>query len=151
MSQSPSPEAVASGPQPVAGGDGDPFTDDTAYEERLSAFVGRVVVERRPGPDVVNLPMIRHWVDALDDRNPAYDETAAGATRFGEVVAPPAMLQTWTMGRPTIAGIAERGGAPGDVDADSPLAVMAAARVLYPKATHFGYATLIAAMTTAKF
>jgi hypothetical protein len=48
-------------------------------------------------------------------------------TRFGEIVAPPAMLQTWTMGRPTIAGIAERGGSAGDVGADSPLAVMAAA------------------------
>jgi hypothetical protein len=78
-------------------------------------------------PDPVNAAMIRHWVDALDDRNPAYDETAAPQTRFGELVAPPAMLQTWTMGRPTIAGIAERGGAAGDVGAESPLAVLAAA------------------------
>jgi uncharacterized protein len=29
------------------------------------------------------------------------------------VVAPPAMLQSWTMGRPTIEGLAARGGAPG--------------------------------------
>jgi hypothetical protein len=78
-------------------------------------------------PDPVNVPMIRHWVDALDDRNPAYDEATAATTRFGELVAPPAMLQTWTMGRPTIAGIAERGGAAGEINAESALAVLAAA------------------------
>jgi hypothetical protein len=82
---------------------------------------------RSIAPDPVNAAMIRHWVDALNDRNPAYGEDTAAATRFGEIVAPPAMLQTWTMGRPTIAGIAERGGAAGEVGADSPLAVLAAA------------------------
>jgi acyl dehydratase len=70
--------------------------------------------------------MIRHWVDALDDRNPIYlDEDAAAASHFGEIVAPPAMLQTWTMSRPRIEGIVERGGAPGDIDPDSPLALLA--------------------------
>jgi hypothetical protein len=71
--------------------------------------------------------MIRHWVDALDDRNPAYDESTAASTRYGEIVAPPAMLQSWTMGRPTIEGIRERGGSAGDVGAESPLAILAAA------------------------
>ena len=67
-------------------------------------------------PDEVNLPMIRHWVDALDDRNPVYlDADAAAASRFGDIVAPPAMLQVWTMGRPLIEGIAERGGAAGEL------------------------------------
>jgi acyl dehydratase len=76
-------------------------------------------------PDPVNLPMIRHWVDALDDRNPVYlDEEAAARSRFGQIVAPPAMLQTWTMSRPRIEGIAERGGAPGEIDPDSVLAVL---------------------------
>jgi acyl dehydratase len=78
-------------------------------------------------PDPVNVPMIRHWVDALDDRNPAYDEHDAAETSYGEIVAPPAMLQTWTMGRPTIDGIRERGGSAGEVGADSPLAILAAA------------------------
>ena len=71
-------------------------------------------------PDPVNLPMIRHWAAAFEDANPVYvDESAARASRFGEVVAPPLMLQTWTMATPMITGIRERGGSPvdgGDVE-----------------------------------
>src|SRR5262249_28323763 len=33
-------------------------------------------------------------------------------SRFGGIVAPPLMLQTWTMATPKITGIAERGGSP---------------------------------------
>lgn len=76
-------------------------------------------------PDVVNLPMIRHWVDALDDRNPVYlDESIAAASRFGGIVAPPAMLQAWTMARPRIEGIAARGGAADEIDPTSPIAIL---------------------------
>jgi acyl dehydratase len=76
-------------------------------------------------PDAVNLPMIRHWVDALDDRNPVYlDEELAATTRFGGIVAPPAMLQTWTMPRPKIEGIAERGGAPDEMKHDNPIVAL---------------------------
>lgn len=87
-------------------------------------------------PDPVNIPMIRHWVDALDDRNPAYDETTAADTRFGAIVAPPAMMQSWTMGRPTIAGIRERGGAAGEMDPDSALAQLADAGYVGTLATN---------------
>jgi acyl dehydratase len=70
--------------------------------------------------------MIRHWVDALDDRNPIYlDPDAAARAGFDGIVAPPAMLQTWTMGRPRIEGIAGRGGAADEIDPDSPLSVLA--------------------------
>jgi acyl dehydratase len=69
--------------------------------------------------------MIRHWVDAFDDRNLVYlDPDFAATTRFGGLVAPPAMLQTWTMARPIVAGIAERGGAPTEVDAESALSAL---------------------------
>ncbi|WUB77359.1 OB-fold domain-containing protein [Streptomyces sp. NBC_00576] len=42
------------------------------------------------GKDPVNEPMIRHWCEALGDTSAAY----AGP----DAVAPPAMLQVWTMG-----------------------------------------------------
>lgn len=100
---------------------------DDALRDELLTKVGKPMGLSGPStaPDPVNVAMIRHWVDALDDRNPAYDEASASATRFGGIVAPPTMLQTWTMGRPTIEGIRERGGSAGDVGADSPLSVLA--------------------------
>jgi acyl dehydratase len=100
-----------------------PAASDAA-RELLEPWVGRALSDLTPAPDEVNLPMIRHWVDALDDRNPVYlDEASAAATRFGGLVAPPAMLQAWTMARPIIAGIAERGGAPREVHAESPISI----------------------------
>jgi len=93
--------------------------------ERLERFVGQPLGEGAEAPDDVNVPMIRHWVDALDDRNPVYlDAAAATASRHGGIVAPPAMLQTWTMGRPLIEGIAERGGAPNEIGFDNPVTVL---------------------------
>ena len=93
--------------------------------ERLEKYVGEPLGADGEAPDPVNIPMIHHWVDALDDRNPIYeDEEAAKATRHGGQVAPPAMLQAWTMPRPKIEGIAERGGAPGELDADSAIVAL---------------------------
>jgi acyl dehydratase len=57
--------------------------------------------------------MIRHWAAAFEDANPVYtDPGAAAESRFGGIVAPPLMLQTWTMATPRITGMAERGGSP---------------------------------------
>jgi len=98
-----------------------------ALRQRLEAYVGKPLGSGglARAPDPVNVPMIRHWVDALDDRNPVYlDAAIAAKSRFGGIVAPPAMLQTWTMSRPRIEGIAERGGAPVEVDADTPLVAL---------------------------
>jgi acyl dehydratase len=93
--------------------------------ERLEVYVGKPMGPPAKAPDPVNVPMIRHWVDALDDRNPVYlDEEAAARTRFGGIVAPPAMLQAWTMPRPRIEGIAERGGSPSDIPRDNPIPVL---------------------------
>jgi uncharacterized protein len=52
----------------------------------------------RPAPDPVNLPMIRHWVQAMGDTNPVYtDAEMAERSVHGGLVAPPAMTQVWTM------------------------------------------------------
>lgn len=71
---------------------------ETTYDDRLAAFVGRVLNERTPGPDPVNVPMIRHWVEAMDLSNPVHlDAEAARATGRDDVVAPASMIQAWTM------------------------------------------------------
>jgi uncharacterized protein len=52
----------------------------------------------RPGRDPVNQPMINNWVEAIGDRNPIYtDDDAARAVGHPGIVAPPAMIQVWTM------------------------------------------------------
>jgi len=57
--------------------------------------------------------MIRHWAAAFEDHNPVYTDPArAASSRFGAIVAPPMMLQTWTMPTPKITGIGARGGSP---------------------------------------
>jgi acyl dehydratase len=93
-----------------------------AVRERIEKYVGKPMGPPSLAPDPVNVPMIRHWVAALDDRNPVYlDEELARKTRHGGIVAPPAMLQTWSMPSPKIEGIAERGGSPVEIPADNVL------------------------------
>ncbi|MFI7005677.1 bifunctional MaoC family dehydratase N-terminal/OB-fold nucleic acid binding domain-containing protein [Streptomyces sp. NPDC050145] len=59
-------------------------------EEELKPFEGRPAATAAEGKDPVNEPMIRHWCEAMGDTNPAY----AGP----DAIAPPTMLQAWTMG-----------------------------------------------------
>jgi MaoC dehydratase-like protein len=99
---------------------------DANLQARLDRLVGRPLgpATARPGPDPVNQPMIRHWAAAFEDDNPVYvDPGCAASSRFGAIVAPPLMLQTWTMPTPRITGIAERGGAPTEPEGESPLSV----------------------------
>ena len=101
--------------------------DDDAFRSRLNALIGKSVGSGRPAvaPDPVNLPMIRHWAAAFEDRNPVYtDAEYALTTRFGGIVSPPLMLQTWTMATVEITGIRERGGSPGATSGTSPLSVL---------------------------
>ena len=70
----------------------------TQFLERLRSYEGRQVAPPLLADDPVNQPMIRHFVQALDDRNPIYvDDAAARATGRSGVVAPPAMLNAWTL------------------------------------------------------
>ena len=96
------------------------------FRAALDARVGAPLGPEGPtrGPDPVNQPMIRHWVAAFEDANPVYtDAEFAAGTRFGGIVAPPLMLQTWSMATPQITGIAERGGSPVELGGESPLAI----------------------------
>ena len=93
------------------------MSGDAHSEERalaaLRALIGTPIGAPSVAPDPVNQPMIRHWATALEDYNPVYtDPEFAAASRFGGIVAPPLMLQTWTMATPKITGIAARGGSP---------------------------------------
>ena len=68
------------------------------YYERLKGFEGRRVGDPFTAHDAVNVPMIRHWCHAMGDDNPVYtDPESAAASTFGGIVAPPSMLQAWTM------------------------------------------------------
>lgn len=96
----------------------------TLRRAALDALVGRPLGAGGTAPDPVNQPMIRHWAAAFEDDDPVYtDPDAATASWFGGIVAPPTMLQTWTMPSPVITGIAERGGAPTALQEESPLSI----------------------------
>ncbi|MFE0577836.1 bifunctional MaoC family dehydratase N-terminal/OB-fold nucleic acid binding domain-containing protein [Streptomyces sp. NPDC058874] len=60
------------------------------FQALLAAFEGAPAATAGRGKDPVNEPMIRHWCEAMGDTHPAY--TGPGA------IAPPTMLQAWTMG-----------------------------------------------------
>src|SRR5439155_26430228 len=70
---------------------------------RLKTYEGRSAAVAGAGKDPVNLPMIRHWCEAMGDTNPAYEGPDA--------IAPPTMLQAWTMG-----GLSGHEGRTGDYD-----------------------------------
>ncbi|WP_239513836.1 bifunctional MaoC family dehydratase N-terminal/OB-fold nucleic acid binding domain-containing protein [Streptosporangium sp. 'caverna'] len=72
------------------------------FHERLTALAERRIemgeVRGVAAADPVNIPMIRHWTDAIGDANPLYtDPEAAAGGVHGEIVAPPAMIQVWSM------------------------------------------------------
>ncbi|MDT5274839.1 MAG: uncharacterized protein QOG95_1771 [Mycobacterium sp.] len=92
---------------------------DTELHSKLRALVDQHTGgSEKPSvaPDPVNQPMIRHWAHALDDMNPVYlDPEFATKSRFGGIVSPPVMLQTWIMPAPKLEGIGERGGSPVEI------------------------------------
>lgn len=76
------------------------MSEDELYP-RLKEYEGRSASASGVGKDPVNEPMIRHWCEVMGDRNPAYEGPDA--------IAPPTMLQAWTMGG--LSGHAGRTGA----------------------------------------
>ncbi len=101
--------------------------DKDELRKRLDALIGQPISSGQPvkSPDPVNAAMIRHWAYALCDFNPAYlDEDFAKNSRYGGIVSPPVMLQSWTMAPPKIEGIHDRGGVPVELG-ENPLQFLA--------------------------
>lgn len=75
---------------------GDEMTDEKA--QTLMSFVGATLIADRVGVDEVNLPMIRHWVEAMQMTEGIHlsDEVARTHGR-AQLVAPAAMTQAWVM------------------------------------------------------
>jgi uncharacterized OB-fold protein/acyl dehydratase len=72
-----------------------PFPDHSA---ELAELVGRESGGPSLSWDAVNVPMIRHWVEAMGDENPVYlSDEAAREAGYEQLIAPPTMLQAWIM------------------------------------------------------
>ena len=70
----------------------------TDFPAELKTYEGRPFGPPVRALDPVNQPMIRHWCDAMGDTNPVYsDPAAAAASVHGGIIAPPTMLQAWSM------------------------------------------------------
>jgi uncharacterized OB-fold protein/acyl dehydratase len=71
--------------------------EQSSFVKQLRASVGSTGPSH-PARDAVNQAMIRHWCDAMEDHNPVYtDPEFAARSVHGQIVAPPAMLNAWTM------------------------------------------------------
>ncbi len=67
-------------------------------DETIQSYVGRPPSGPYNSWDEVNAPMIRHLCEALGDENPVYiDPAFAAKSVHGGLVAPPTMMQVWTM------------------------------------------------------
>ena len=64
---------------------------------KVEPFVGKASPFHDPH-DEVTLSDIRHWCEVMQDSNPLYsDEDFAKGSRYGGIIAPPAMVQTWSL------------------------------------------------------
>lgn len=72
--------------------------EQKAFEEKIHAFVGMEMSAPTKGHDDVNTAMIRHWCEVMGDANPVYtNEEAAKQSSKGGIIAPPTMLQAWSL------------------------------------------------------
>ena len=72
--------------------------EETLDYEKLKSLVG-LQPERRKPHDEVSASDIRHWCEVMQDANPLYYDTEyARKSEYGGMIAPPAMVQTWSLG-----------------------------------------------------
>ncbi len=76
----------------------DPAPEQDVFNyDRVKDLVGKSSAFHE-GHDEVSLSDIRHWCEVMRDDNPLYtDEEYARKSRNGGIVAPPAMVQTWSL------------------------------------------------------
>lgn len=73
-------------------------TEQADFKATIQGYIDQGEEGIKTSWDDVNRPMIRHWAQAMNDKNPIYtDAEFAASTRHGGLVAPPTMLQAWTM------------------------------------------------------
>jgi uncharacterized protein len=73
-------------------------TANSSLLDAARAHVGKAACAPRVARDAVNLPMIRRWCDAVGETNPIHvDAAQARAHGLPGIVAPPAMLDVWSM------------------------------------------------------
>ncbi len=77
-----------------------PFSSpaEVAFDySRIAHLVG-ASSEWHEGHDEVSESDIRHWCEVMRDDNPLYtDETYAKQSKYGGIIAPPQMVQTWSL------------------------------------------------------
>ena len=77
---------------------GEQALEDQDFQAGLENCVRECIGREDVAPYAVNEAMIGMWADALLDDNPVYmDAAAARATGRPGVIAPPTMIQAWTM------------------------------------------------------
>lgn len=74
------------------------MTEQSDLLARARAYVGQDATAPTTSRDPVNQAMIRRWAEAMGDENPLWHDPAVRAEQgFDTPVAPPAMLEVWTM------------------------------------------------------
>ncbi len=64
---------------------------------RVEPLIG-IGSEFHEGHDEVSESDIRHWCEVMQDANPLYtDEEYAKRSKYGGIIAPPQMVQTWSL------------------------------------------------------
>jgi len=119
-------------------------TDIENLRQALLAIEGPQVV----GPDAVSKEMIRHWCEAMEDANPLYtDERYASEGRYGGIIAPPQMIQSWTFGPLWPDGQETQWRHPEQLPDREPLVT----EVVYAKCNEAGYVGTMAVGTGMEF
>jgi uncharacterized OB-fold protein/acyl dehydratase len=124
MSAPPPPASSNGSAEASANGTAGRFEELTPFPDHsteLAGLIGQVSGAPNLSPHAVNVPMIRHWVEAMGDYNPVYvSDESARAAGYDELIAPPTMLQAWIMRGLRLSNEVEEARATGTSQGDGP-------------------------------